>query len=280
MIHKYVCLNKQISKYIKIDAVSLPIFSVYNMRSIWSKLSSLAEDMEERETDLTILSEVWEKKENKNHKSQIETLLEIEGLRYISTPRPSGWGGAGLIVNQSRFSIEKLNISIPDNLEVVWGLLKPKDETAKFKRIIICSFYSPPQSKKNLKLTDHLVSTLQVLNAQYPDAPMMLGADKNNMNIRPLLTCGLRLRQVVYLPTRNGVILDILLLSILQYYNAPTIVPLSHVITLQLASPVTTMYQYVYPTLTWSQPAVSHFKTVTYRPLPESGRGRGRKFLY
>jgi hypothetical protein len=28
------------------DALSLPIFSVYNMRSIWSKLSSLAEDME------------------------------------------------------------------------------------------------------------------------------------------------------------------------------------------------------------------------------------------
>ena len=50
-----------------IEAVSLPTFSVYNMRSIWSKLTSLAEDMDERQTDLTILSEVWEKKENSKH---------------------------------------------------------------------------------------------------------------------------------------------------------------------------------------------------------------------
>ena len=50
-----------------IEALSLPIFSVYNMRSIWSKLSSLAEDMDERDADLAILSEVWEKKENVKH---------------------------------------------------------------------------------------------------------------------------------------------------------------------------------------------------------------------
>ena len=45
-----------------IEALSLPIFSVYNMRSIWSKLSSLSEDMDERCTDFSILSEVWERR--------------------------------------------------------------------------------------------------------------------------------------------------------------------------------------------------------------------------
>ena len=41
------------------------------------------------------------------------------GLQYISTPRPRGWGGAALIVNQDRFKLEKLNINISHNLEVV-----------------------------------------------------------------------------------------------------------------------------------------------------------------
>ena len=54
-------------------------------------------------------------------------MLESEGLRYISTARPSGWGGAAIIVNQEKFSLKKLNIFIPHNLEVVWGLMRCKN---------------------------------------------------------------------------------------------------------------------------------------------------------
>ena len=251
-------------------AVNLPTIATYNCRSLFPKLGNIKTDIIERTIDVAFLCEIWEKKENKNHQKQIETLLETEGLRYISTPRPTGWGWAGIIVNQSRFSLEKLNISIPDNLEVVRGLLKTKDETAKFKSIIICSFYSPPKSRKDTKLTNHLISTLRMLHAQYPDAPMMLGADKNNMNIRPLLTCGLRLRQVVDLPTRNGVILDILLISIPQYYNAPTIVPPVPCDNPADVKPSDHHIPVCVPHTDRSQPAVRRFKTVTYRPLPDS----------
>ena len=118
-------------------------------------------------------------------------MLESEGLKYISTPRPSGWGGAAIIVNQEKFLLERLNIHIPHNLEIVWGLLKPKDQTATFKRIILCSFYSPPNSRKNAKLTDHIVTTLQRLSTEYPESPMILGADRNKMDITPIMNCGL-----------------------------------------------------------------------------------------
>ena len=66
----------------------------------------------------------------------IENMLETDGLKYISTPRPNGWGGAAIIVNQEKFSLEKLNIYIPYNLEIIWGIMKAKDERATFKRII------------------------------------------------------------------------------------------------------------------------------------------------
>ena len=104
-------------------------------------------------------------------------MLEFDGLKYISTARPGGWGGAALVVNQHNFSLEKLNIVVPEKLEVIWGLLRPKNEEAFFKKILVCSFYSPPKSRKNLKLTDHLVTTLQILRTKYPEAPMILGAD-------------------------------------------------------------------------------------------------------
>ena len=141
----------------------------------------------------------------------------MEGLQYISTPRPRGWGGAAIIVNQQRFTLDKLNINVPHNLEVVWGLVKSKAENSKFKKILACSFYSPPRTKKNQKLMDHLVSTLHMLSARFPDAPIMMGADKNMMDIKPLLSCGLRLKQLVDLPTRHGKTLDILLTNISLY---------------------------------------------------------------
>ena len=42
--------------------------------------------------DLTLglHSEIWEDKENKMHMSKIEEALEIQGIQYISNPRPIG----------------------------------------------------------------------------------------------------------------------------------------------------------------------------------------------
>ena len=64
-----------------------------------------------------------------------------------------------------------------------------------------------------------------MLATKYPGAPIIIGADKNTMDIKPLLNCGLRLRQVVDIGTRNGIILDIIIMSIPEYYNSPILVP-------------------------------------------------------
>ena len=219
---------------------------------------------------MAFLCEIWEKSENKNHKFQIEKMLEEDGLAYISTPRPRGWGGAAIIVNQQKFTLEKMNISIPHNLEIVWGLLKPKSETAKFKKIIVCSFYSPPNSRKNIKLTDHIISTLQMLNTKYKDCPMILGADKNSMNIGPILNCGLRLTQVVDLPTRQGVILDVIIMNTPQYYNSPIIIPPVPCDDPNEGKPSDHSVPLCIPHTDRSNPPLRRYRMVTYRPLPES----------
>ena len=124
-----------------------------------------------------------------------------------------------------KFSIEKLDIQVPNKLEVIWGLLNPKNFPSKYKNIIVCSFYSPPDSRKNSKLTNHLVGTLHSLSSRYPDCGIIMGADKNSMNIGPLINCGLRLRQLVDKPTINGRTLDILITNLSQYYGTPVIAP-------------------------------------------------------
>ena len=130
-----------------LQAATLPKMSSYNMRSLMPKILNFGIDMEDRNCSLSFLSEVLEKSENKKHQFKIEELFELKGMKYISTPRPGTrrGGGAAIVVNTEKFSISKLNIPIQSGLEIVWGLMRPKEITGKITRIIVCCFYCPPK---------------------------------------------------------------------------------------------------------------------------------------
>ena len=67
-------------------AQNLPVIAAYNVRSFFPKLNSVKTDLIEREISLSFFSEIWEKKESKNHSMEIEGMLQMHGLKYISTP--------------------------------------------------------------------------------------------------------------------------------------------------------------------------------------------------
>ena len=129
-----------------ITAQSLPNIMVANHRSIFPKFSSLINELLECEIHVGIHSEIWEDNEKIEHKNKVEEALELHGIVYISNPRPKRRGGGAAITlcdPKSKFSLSKLPIHIPPDLEVCWGLVKPK-QPGTIKNIIICSFYSPP----------------------------------------------------------------------------------------------------------------------------------------
>ena len=252
------------------NALHLPVVATYNLRSFFPKVKNVKNDIIERAIDCAFLSEIWEQKENKKHKKEIEKLLEMDGLKYISTPRPRGWGGAAILVNQEKFNLEKLNILIPHNLEIIWGMLRPKSEEAFFKQILVCSFYSPPKSRKNPALTDHIVTTLQMLKTKFPEAPIILGSDKNSMDIKPLLNAGLRLRKVVDLPTRQGKILSVIIMNVSSLYNAPVIIPPVPCDDPTSGQPSDHSVPVCYPHTDRMKPPVRRYRTVSFRRLPES----------
>ena len=93
---------------------------------------------------------------------------------------------------------KKTDILIPHNLEICWGMLKPKSEQPmEIKEIIVASFYSPPKSRKKSKLLDHILTTLHILLTKYPQAGIIIGADRNDLNISSLLLGIPRVRQIV-----------------------------------------------------------------------------------
>ena len=178
----------------------LPIIAVSNLRSLIPKIGNFVQDMKERDIGVNLLSEIWEKPRKRKHRFKIDQMLHMEGLKYISTPRPPArrGGGAAIVAPTSKFNLEKIDISIPHNLEICWGMLRPKSEQLmQVKEIIVASFYSPPKSRKKSKLLDHILTTLHVLLTKYPRAGIIIGADRNDLNISSLLVGLPRVRQIV-----------------------------------------------------------------------------------
>ena len=123
----------------------------------------------------------------------------MKGIKYISTPRPGAkrGGGAAIAARLEKFSLSKLNIPIPGSLEVVWGLLKPKVITGKITVIIVCCFYSPPRSKKNSELVDHITVTLQSLMNIHSSAGIIISGDRNDIKMSVFASIDPSLRQIV-----------------------------------------------------------------------------------
>ena len=94
-----MCLKRIRRDNRAIQALSLPKIVNYNVRSLMPKIGNFSLDMKERDLDISFLTEVWQKLENKKHQLKLEELLEMEGIQYISTPRPgTKRGGVQLLL--------------------------------------------------------------------------------------------------------------------------------------------------------------------------------------
>ena len=127
--------------------------SSYNCRSLAPKANSLVEDFDNRNYIICYLSEIWQENSKSASKTTIQSLLEENQIKYMSTPRRGGkrGGGAAIAWKHEEVNIKKLNIHIPSQVEAVWGICKSKS-SGILKEILLCSFYSPPNTGKNLKL--------------------------------------------------------------------------------------------------------------------------------
>ena len=151
--------------------------------------------------------------------------MELKGIDYISTPRVSRvGGGAAIAVRLEKFSLSKLNVSIPANVEAVWGLVKPK-MPSKFSAMLVCSFYSPPSLKKNVALINHITSTLQSLINIHKNAGVFICGDRNQVEISTFLNINPNLRQIVQQPTHGRKILDVMFTNLHSLYDDAHILP-------------------------------------------------------
>ena len=103
--------------------------------------------------------------------------------------------------------------------------MRPVEQNGDIRKIILCSFYSPPNSKKNVLLIDHISLTYNSLKIQHPDAAILISGDKNSLDDKSILALNPNFRQVVSQNTRQAKILTIIITDLHCYYHNPVIVP-------------------------------------------------------
>ena len=179
---------------------------------------------------LGLHSEIWENCKKIAHTNKIEEAFEIQGIQYVSNPRPNkrGGGAAITLISDSPFTLTKLDPSLlcgDQSVETCWGLLKPKTPTGPIKVIVVCAFYLPPYSKKKSALIEHLSLNYFALKSNHPDSAFICGGDKNDLNTQLLLDIHPSFRQIVSHPTYRQSVLDVLVTDLGQYYEEPVIRP-------------------------------------------------------
>ena len=150
-------------------------------------------------------------------------------------------------------------------------MLRPKKNTCKIKEIIIAAFYSPPNSRKNPQLLDHLLSNSLNLLSKYPNAGLVIGGDKNNLNISPLLNGIPKLSQIVTKPTYKHKVLDIILTNMSNLYCVPVITPPVQPDDPQCGVPSDHSTPVATPLATDTLQQIREYVVRVTRPLPESG---------
>ena len=210
----------------RILASKLPTVFVSNHRSFFPKFRNFLEAMQTLGLTLGLHSEIWEDKENKTHQNLIEEAFELEGVTWISNTRPDRrGGGAAISLLNEDFTITKLDVIIPKNLEVVWGLVRPKRPTTDFKGIVVCSFYSVPYSKKKVQLVQHLAINYSELKSKYKNCFFLFGGDKNDLQINNILEIAPTLHMHNTKPTHERKNIDVLVSDMIHLYRESTVIP-------------------------------------------------------
>ena len=117
---------------------------------------------------------------------------------------------------------------------------------------------------------DHLVLTCQSLLTKYPNAGLVIGGDKNEWKIGPLIASLPRLKQIVSLATCNLKTLDVLLTNLWQWYSVPVVVPPVPCDDPTKGVPSDHSTPVAYP-LSNNHRVKNVYTTKTARPLPDSG---------
>ena len=231
----------------------------------------------EEQIDVLFLSESHERED-----MTLEQAINLENYEIISSmnQRKEKGGRPALVINKDKYFVRNLTntvVDIPWGVEAMWAVISPKNVSSqsKIKHIVLCSFYSKPDSKKKTLLLNHISQTFHQLGNKYGDGvEWIMCADSNHLNLDSILRLCPEMRQVVTSPTRLGpppAMLDPVITTLAKYYQTPVCLPPLQNDPGNGGRPSDHMIVTMTPIdVVNNKPARSH-RFIKVRPAPQSG---------
>ena len=127
-----------------------------------------------------------------------------------------------MIFDVTKITIQEIPVIVPCNLEVKWCIGRPKQGDIKI--IIFGVFYYPPRSRRKGKMLDHLVSTIHDLLNRFNDTEIILGGDRNDLDLAPVYNSVPGLKQIQTEPTHKRKTIDIVATTMWRQYKQAIVV--------------------------------------------------------
>ena len=263
------------------SATQLPVVVNLNPRSVYNKKKEFIDMMEQLDVDICCMSESWDRQKN-----GLENAIKMEGYQIVKNvlQRTGKGGKPALIIKKEKYFIKELSpgvITVPPTVEASWALLTPKIQVSpEIKHIAVASVYYPKRTKRKA-FVDHICETYNLLLAKYGQGlQFIIAGDFNRLNIKPILNLSPSLSQVVQVPTRMNpdAILDKIITTLSKYFLPPTTLPPLDNDLEGNGKPSDHLIVVMRPISQSEQPKLLK-KTITFRPLPESGMLEMKQWL-
>ena len=145
------------------------------------------------------MSESWEREE-----LTLNEVIKLDDHVIISNvhQRKGVGGRPAIIANTKKYNVENLTqstVPIPWGVEAVWAVLTPRNVTnaSKVQKIVVCSLYSKPDSRKKSLLHDHISQVYNQLCSKYTKGlHWIICGDTNDLKLDPILHLNKNLKQV------------------------------------------------------------------------------------
>ena len=253
----------------------LPLCMLLNARSLYNKVNNFKKLLYEVAPDLAIVSETWERQN-----LGLEKLLNSTQFKSISYCRPKvgtaqPGGGCAIIYNENRFGIEELDVSVPESIEAAWAVFTCKDNSSqkyKVNKIVVGSIYVSPRSRHKIGTIDHIIEVIHFARAKYGnEVHFLLGGDFNRLDVGDIIDAHGALKQFNSVPTRKEAILELLLTDLHPFYHPSSTLPPLQVDEDKNGHDSDHDIVVLAPKSNCKFKVERKRKTITTRPLPESG---------
>ncbi|KAI8482479.1 hypothetical protein Bbelb_397990 [Branchiostoma belcheri] len=166
----------------------MPTILLSNARSLRNKLEEFQCVLNQNAIQIAIVSETWFTPE------QPDEMFSIDSFTTFSKPRQNRTGGGVAVYVSDQIYARQLDIAVPPDLECTWVYVRQSRLPREVSGLVVCAVYLPPGSPHQDILNVHLIDTIDQL--------------RTNTNMK----------QVVNIPTREDVTLD-LITNLGRFYN-------------------------------------------------------------